>query len=234
MSFTLNRVYTEWYRNKGYSFTITSSTAYDQKFMYGRNIYQSISDVVDEMFQNYLSRPNVRQPILTQYCDGQRVTCSNWLSQWGSKYLGDQNYETIEILRYYYGNNMFINTAEEVSGIPASWPRVDLSVGSTGEKVRQIRGTAGAHLAFLPGHSDDYAGRNLRAGNQGGGGAFPEYLRTSGHGSDRLSNLVPYFRDLCRGYAHCGAGLEVGFSPVCDRISYKLGTFWRILWRITG
>ena len=123
------------YRNKGYSFTITSSTAYDQKFMYGRNIYQSISDVVDEMFQNYLSRPNVRQPILTQYC----VTCSNWLSQWGSKYLGDQNYETIEILRYYYGNNMFINTAEEVSGIPASWPRVDLSVGSTGEKVRQIQ-----------------------------------------------------------------------------------------------
>ena len=89
------------YRNKGYSFTITSSTAYDQKFMYGRNIYQSISDVVDEMFQNYLSRPNVRQPILTQYCDGQRVTCSNWLSQWGSKYLGDQNYETIEILRSY-------------------------------------------------------------------------------------------------------------------------------------
>lgn len=139
MSFTLNRVYTEWYRNKGYSFTITSSTAYDQKFMYGRNIYQSISDVVDEMFQNYLSRPNVRQPILTQYCDGQRVTCSNWLSQWGSKYLGDQNYETIEILRYYYGNNMFINTAEEVSGIPASWPRVDLSVGSTGEKIRQIQ-----------------------------------------------------------------------------------------------
>lgn len=127
------------YRNKGYSFTITSSTAYDQKFMYGRNVYQSISNVVDEMFQNYLSRPNVRQPILTQYCDGQRVTCTNWLSQWGSKYLGDQNYEAIEILRYYYGNNMFINTAEEISGIPASWPRVDLSVGSTGEKVRQVQ-----------------------------------------------------------------------------------------------
>lgn len=139
MSFTMNRVYTEWYRNKGYSFTITSSTAYDQKFMYGRNVYQSISAVVDEMFQNYLSRPNVRQPILTQYCDGQRVTCSNWLSQWGSKFLGDQNYDAIEILRYYYGNNMYINTAEEVSGIPASWPRVDLTVGSTGDKVRQIQ-----------------------------------------------------------------------------------------------
>ena len=130
MSFTLNRVYTEWYRNKGYNFTITTSTAYDQKFVYGRNIFQSISDVVEEMFQNYLSRPNVRQPILTQYCDGQRVTCSNWLSQWGSKYLGDQNYETIEILRYYYGDNMFINTAEEISGIPASWPRYNLEVGA--------------------------------------------------------------------------------------------------------
>lgn len=139
MSFTLNRVYTEWYRNKGYSFTITSSTAYDQKFVYGRNVYQNISNIVDEMFQNYLSRPNVSQPILTQYCDGQRVTCSNWLSQWGSKYLGDQGYETIEILRYYYGSSMYINTAEEISGIPASWPRVDLTVGSTGEKVRQIQ-----------------------------------------------------------------------------------------------
>lgn len=139
MSFTLNRVYTEWYRNKGYNFTITTSTAYDQKFVYGRNIFQSISDVVEEMFQNYLSRPNVRQPILTQYCDGQRVTCSNWLSQWGSKYLGDQNYETIEILRYYYGDNMFINTAEEISGIPASWPRYNLEVGAAGDKVRQIQ-----------------------------------------------------------------------------------------------
>lgn len=139
MSFTLNRVYTEWYRNKGYSFTITSSTAYDQKFMYGRNIYRNISNIVDEMFQNYLSRPNVRQPILTQYCDGQRVTCPNWMSQWGSKFLGDQSYEAIDIIRYYYGNNMFINTAEEISGIPASWPRVDLTVGSTGDKVRQIQ-----------------------------------------------------------------------------------------------
>ncbi len=139
MSFTLNRVYTEWYRNKGYNFTITTSTAFDQKFVYGRNIFQSISDIVDEMFQNYLSRPNVRQPILTQYCDGERVSCSNWLSQWGSKFLGDQNYSTIEILRYYYGNSIYINSAEEISGIPASWPRVDLTVGSTGEKVRQIQ-----------------------------------------------------------------------------------------------
>lgn len=139
MSFTLNRVYTEWYRNKGYDFTITSSTAFDHKWIPDRNIFTSISRVVDELFSNYLSRPNVRQPILTQYCDGQRVTCPNWMSQWGSKYLGDQNYSAIEILRYYYGDSMYINTAEEISGIPASWPRYDLDIGASGQKVTQIQ-----------------------------------------------------------------------------------------------
>ena len=139
MSFTLNRVYTEWYRNKGYDFTITSSTAFDHKWIPDRNIFTSISQVVDELFSNYLSRPNVRQPILTQYCDGQRVTCPNWMSQWGSKYLGDQNYSAIEILRYYYGDSMYINMAEEISGIPASWPRYDLDIGASGQKVTQIQ-----------------------------------------------------------------------------------------------
>jgi hypothetical protein len=138
MSFTLNRVYTEWYRGKGYDFTITSSTAYDQKWSYGRTIYASISQIVEEMYTNYLSRPNVKQPILTQYCDGRQVTCPKWMSQWGSKELADQGYRTIEILRYYYGNSIFINTAEEISGIPASWPG-ELSVGSSGSKVRQLQ-----------------------------------------------------------------------------------------------
>ena len=139
MSFTLNRVYTEWYRNKGYDFTITSSTAFDQKWIYGRNIYQNISNVVDEMFGNYLSRPNVKQPILTQYCDGRRVSCPNWLSQWGSQSLGEQGYSTIEILRYYYGDSIYINTATEISGVPASWPGYDLTEGATGAKVQQMQ-----------------------------------------------------------------------------------------------
>ena len=90
------------------------------------------------MFENYLSRPNVRQPILTQYCDGQRVTCPDWMSQWGSKYLGDQGYSAIDILRSYYGNDMYINSAEGISGIPASWPGYDLGVGASGPKVRQL------------------------------------------------------------------------------------------------
>ncbi len=81
MSFTLNRVYTEWYRNQGYDFTITSSTAFDHKWIYGRNIFESISLVVDEIFDNYLSRPGVRQPILTQYCDGRQVQCPNWMTR---------------------------------------------------------------------------------------------------------------------------------------------------------
>ncbi|MBQ2980818.1 MAG: peptidoglycan-binding protein [Lachnospiraceae bacterium] len=139
MSFTLNRVYTEWYRNKGYSFTITSSTAYDHKWIYGRNIYDNISQIVDEIFDQYVSRPEVRQPILTQYCDGKRVKCPNWLSQWGSKDLGDRGYSPIEILRYYYGDDVYINTAEAISGIPSSWPGYNLTVGSSGDKVRQIQ-----------------------------------------------------------------------------------------------
>lgn len=139
MSFTLNRVYTEWYRNKGYDFTITSSTAYDHKWIHGRNTFDTINEVVDEIFSNFLSRPNVSQPILTQYCDGKRVSCPNWMTQWGSKYLGDQGYEPIEIIRYYYGDDMYINIAEEISGVPASWPGSDLVIGSTGEKVRQMQ-----------------------------------------------------------------------------------------------
>ena len=139
MSFTLNRVYTEWYRNKGYDFTITSSTAFDHKWINGRNIFENISRIVDEMFGNYLSRPNVKQPILTQYCDGKRVTCPNWMSQWVSQYLGEQGYSAIEILRNYYGSSIYINSAEEISGVPYSWPGADLSVGSRGQKVLQMQ-----------------------------------------------------------------------------------------------
>lgn len=138
MSFTLNRVYTEWYRNRGYNFTITSSTAYDQKWIRGRNVYTNIDRVVDSVFANYLSRPGVRQPIFTSYCDGRRVTCDG-LSQWGSKYLGEEGYSAIDIIHYYYGNDMYINTAQSVAGVPSSFPGYNLNIGATGDKVRQIQ-----------------------------------------------------------------------------------------------
>lgn len=141
MSFTLNRVYTEHYRNRGYDFTITSSTAFDHKWIYGRNIYENISVTVDELFDNYLSRPGVKQPILTQYCDGRKVQClqKGWMTQWGSCELGEQGYSPIEILRHFYGDSLYINTAEEISGIPSSWPGYSLTIGASGQKVQQMQ-----------------------------------------------------------------------------------------------
>ncbi len=139
LSFTLNRVFTEWYRNQGFNFTLTSSTAFDHKWIPGRNIFDNIGLIVDALFVNYLSRPNVKQPILTQYCDGIRVQCPNWMTQWGSKDLGDQGYDAISILRHFYGNSIFINTAPQVSGVPASWPGYNLNIGASGDDVRMIQ-----------------------------------------------------------------------------------------------
>lgn len=138
-SFTLNRVYTEWYRNRGKNFTITNSTQFDQFFVQGRNIFDSINTIVDEMFTTYIKRPNQRQPLFTQYCDGKRVNCPNWLSQWGSASLAESGYSTIQILRYYYGNDIYLENAEKVSGVPSSYPGYPLEVGSSGEDVRTIQ-----------------------------------------------------------------------------------------------
>lgn len=138
LSFTMNRVYTEWYRGKGYDFTITSSTAYDQKWIYGRNIYDNISRIVDSIFSNYLSRPGIKQPLFASYCDGQKVNCQG-LKQWGSKNLGQQGYSATEILKYYYGSDIYINTSEYIAGIPASWPGNNLGLGASGDKVRQLQ-----------------------------------------------------------------------------------------------
>jgi hypothetical protein len=139
MSLTLNRVYTEWYRNKKYSFTITSSTAYDQKWIYGQTIAENVSELVDSLYCNYLAKPGVVQPLFTQYCDGKRVNCPGWLSQWGSKSLGDDGFSAIEIIRYYYGSDIYIGTANTISGIPSSYPGYELTVGSSGDAVLTIQ-----------------------------------------------------------------------------------------------
>jgi len=139
LSFTLNRIYTEWYRGKGYNFTITSSTAYDHAFTYGRNIYEEISTVVDNIFTSFITRPGIRQPLLTQYCDGKNVSCPDWMSQWGSKDLGDQGYTAIDILKRFYGYDVYLMQAEKVAGVPMSYPGTVLQTGSTGENVRVIQ-----------------------------------------------------------------------------------------------
>lgn len=139
ISFTLNRVYTEWYRGKGYDFTVTNSTAYDQSFTYGRTIFQEISDVVDEVFTTYITKPDIAQPLFTQYCDGVRVKRDGWLSQWGSKDLGDQGYPALQILKSFYGYEIILKEANKVEGIPLSFPGVALDIGSTGSAVQTIQ-----------------------------------------------------------------------------------------------
>ena len=139
ISFTLNRIYTEWYRGKGKNFDVTSSTAYDHAFNYGRNIYDSISVIVDELFSTYVRRVGAKQPLLTQYCDGKNVSCPQWLSQWGSQALAQQGRVPYDILRNYYGNDIELTTAEKVSGSPQSYPGKPLTIGSSGPSVRTIQ-----------------------------------------------------------------------------------------------
>ena len=139
MSFTLNRVYTEWYPSKGYPFTITSSTAFDQKYVPGRNIFERISQAVDSVLTNYITRPDIVQPLLTQYCDGQRTSCPGWMTQWGSKELGDQGFSAIQILRYFYGFDIFLDTAERVEGVPESYPGTPIRFGDSGPNVSVIQ-----------------------------------------------------------------------------------------------
>ncbi|MGL5329714.1 MAG: peptidoglycan-binding protein [Peptostreptococcaceae bacterium] len=139
ISFTLNRVYTEWYKNQGYRFTITSTTQYDHKFIYNRNIFNTIDRAVDEIFNTYLTRGDQRQPLLTQYCDGKQTQCPGHMTQWGSKYLGDQGYSYDRILKYYYGNDINFKKAPIISGIPTSYPGYDLTVGSRGNEVKTVQ-----------------------------------------------------------------------------------------------
>ena len=133
ISFALNRVYTEFYTSKGYPFQITSSTAYDQKFIPGRNIFENISLLVDQIFMQYIRRENFIEPLAAKFCNGTTVTCEG-LSQWGSQDLAQQGLDSMEILRNYYGRNIELVTNAPVQGIQRSYPGV-LKVGSSGEDV---------------------------------------------------------------------------------------------------
>ena len=139
ISFTLNRIYTEWYRGKGKNYDITNSTAYDHAFNYGRNIYDNISVIVDDIFATYIRRYGRKQPLLTQYCDGKNVQCPNWMTQWGSKTLGDQGMVPFDILTHFYGNDIELVTADRVEGSPQSYPGYDLTIGSSGAEVQTIQ-----------------------------------------------------------------------------------------------
>ena len=150
ISLTLNRVFTEWYRSMGKKFTITNSTAYDQAFSYGRNIFEEISVIVDKLFATYITKPYISQPLFTQYCDGQKVKCPEWMSQWGSKELGDKGYDHMNILRNYYGRDIYLEQAEKVSGTPVSFPGHTLQTGSAGNSVAVIQNQLNAISSNYP------------------------------------------------------------------------------------
>ena len=138
ISFALNRVYTEFYPSRGYPFNITASTAYDQKFIKGRNIFENISRLVDELFTTYIRRIGFVEPLAAKFCNGTTVTCDG-LSQWGSQALAEEGRDSMAILRYYYGDNIELVTNAPVRGIRYSYPGSPLRRGSRGEAVQRVQ-----------------------------------------------------------------------------------------------
>lgn len=136
-SFALNRIYTEHYRSRGYDFDITNSTAYDQAYVDGRSVFSNVAKLVDELFNNYVTKGDQVQPYFTQYCSGREVTCPG-LSQWGTVTLANQGYTPYRILRYYYGNDINIKTAP-IKDIRESYPGRAVRLGDVSEDVRIIQ-----------------------------------------------------------------------------------------------
>lgn len=138
ISFALNRIYNEWYPSQGYNFDITSDPAYDQTFKEDSQFFETISLIVDDIFNNYIVKGDQVQPLFAQYCDGKYTTC-NGLSQWGTVELARQGKSPIEILRYYYGDDVNIIYNAPVTANIASYPGYPLKLGSTGNEVRVLK-----------------------------------------------------------------------------------------------
>lgn len=138
ISYALNRVYINFYRSRGYDFDITSSTAYDQKFINGRTIFENIDKIVDEIFTTYIRRIGFVEPLAAKYCNGTTVTCEG-LSQWGSEYLARRGYNSINILRYYYGDNIELVQNTPIANIRSNYPGTPVRRGDSGNSVIVIQ-----------------------------------------------------------------------------------------------
>lgn len=138
ISFALNRIFTEWYPSKGYAFDITASTAYDQKFIEGREIFDSISKIADRIFNQYIKRKELREPLFAVYCDGDKAMCDG-LSQWGTAALAGQGYDTMDILNYYYGPDIEIGSSDLFQANYSSFPGSSLKLGDTGQDVQKMQ-----------------------------------------------------------------------------------------------
>lgn len=138
ITFALNRIFTEWYRSRGYNFDITNNTAYDQYFIYGRNIYESISRIVDEIFNEFVRRQGQTAPYFTSFCNGTTSACAG-MSQWGTVTLANQGRSPLQILRSYYPRDIEIAETNIITGILSSYPGAALKTGSTGLDVQTIQ-----------------------------------------------------------------------------------------------
>ena len=150
ISVALNRVYTEFYRSRGYNFDITSSPAYDQTYVYGRDIFSNISEIVDEIFDSYIRRPEFIEPLFAEFCDGIEVQC-NGLSQWGSVELAKQGLGYFDILKRYYGEDIILERNVPVENVQGSAPAVTLREGDTGRDVELIQRKLNRISANFPG-----------------------------------------------------------------------------------
>ena len=139
MSFTMNRIHTEWYRSRGFNFTVTSLPRFDQTYYYNRTIFKSISDVVDQVFNYHIQRDNNNFPFLAQYNDGIQPNIPGRLSQWGSKYLADDGYSALQILRHYYGSSTILVSSEKTQGLPTTFPGYNLTIGVCGDQVQRLQ-----------------------------------------------------------------------------------------------
>ena len=170
ISFALNRVYTEYYPSRGYPFNITASTAYDQKFIKGRNIFENISQMVDEIFNSYIRRTGFVEPLAAKFCNGTTTTCDG-LSQWGSQAMAEQGADSVTILRNYYGDNIEIVNNAPVMGIRSSYPGTPVRPGGAGGAHPDH---AQPHLPRLPRYSEGSAGgRDLRSVHRAVGHQIP-------------------------------------------------------------
>lgn len=138
ITFALNRIFTEWYRSRGYNFDITNNTAYDQYFVYGRNIYESISLIVDEIFNEFVRRQGQTAPYFTSFCNGTTATCAG-MSQWGTVTLANQGLTPLQILRSYYPKDVEIAETNIITGVLSSYPGTALKIGSKGLDVQTIQ-----------------------------------------------------------------------------------------------
>ena len=167
ISFALNKIYLEYYPSRGYDFDITNSTAYDQKYIQGRDIFENVGQLVDELFQSYIRRIGTIEPLSASFCNGTTVTCSG-MSQWGSQNLAQQGYDYLDILKYYYGDDIEIVTNVPVRDLSPSYPGTPLRGGS------ERPGSPEPHCPELPCHSENLpGGRSVRPRHRGSRQSLP-------------------------------------------------------------